>query len=129
MNWYKKRGTVYGNKYGNKRVEHAGRRFDSKLEKAVYDVLLLRQAAGELVEVQQQCTIHLTRALIGLRVDFRCKKADGEILYIEGKGFETPEWGIKLRLWRHYGPGPLEIWKGSAAKPYLHETVIPKGET
>lgn len=46
--------------------------------------------------------------------------------YGEAKGFETSDWKIKKRLWGHYGPAPLYIWKGTAKKPLFSEVIIPE---
>jgi len=124
MNWFRRpKG-----KYGAKRVDHAGMSFASKLESRVYDVLKLRERAGEIDFIQSQQTVRLY-AGIGYRVDFviRDKKSE-QLVWVEAKGFETPEWKLKLKLWKEGGPGPLEIWRaGRSGEPYLDETIIPKG--
>jgi hypothetical protein len=50
----------------------------------------------------------------------------GEFVWAEAKGFETDPWKIKRKLWQYYGPGKLEIYKGSAKSFKLYETVIPE---
>lgn len=112
------------NKYSNVKVERDGYSFASKLEAAVYGILKLRERAGELRVIRTQARVSLTDAGIVYMPDFECEDENG-IFYCEAKGMETPEWRIKLKLWRFYGPGRLEIWKGSAAKPFLDEIVTP----
>jgi hypothetical protein len=114
-------------KYSRKKVERAGYSFDSKLEAALFDQLKLRERAGEISDLQAQDTIYLTDARIMYKPDFKSILVKtGEPIWHEAKGLELPIWRIKLRLWRHYGPGPLEIWKGHYGKLTLTETVFPK---
>jgi len=46
--------------------------------------------------------------------------------WVEFKGFETASWRIKRKLWLHYGPGPLEIYKKGNNGVKLTETLTPK---
>ena len=125
-------------KYGNSRTEFAGRSFASKLEASVAGVWQLHQAAGELRDVEYQVEVRLTRAGVIYKPDMRAWHLGGLVddkgrpvavgpIYGEAKGFETPEWRIKKRLWSVYGPGPLAIYMGAAARPKLVEWVIPSG--
>lgn len=110
-----------------KRVRHAGFSFASQLEAALYDILVQRKADGEIDDIQLQPQVRLTRAGILMKPDFRATcTATGKELYFEAKGFETDIWRLKRRLWEVYGPGPLEVWKGSAKRPRLVEVVGPK---
>lgn len=116
-------------KFSAIKVDLDGRRFDSKLEASVYALLKMRERAGEIADLKCQVQVTLTKAAIILKPDFAFTDVkSGAAMYAEAKGFETPEWRLKLRLWRHYGPAPLEIWKGTAARPVLDEIVTPKGE-
>jgi len=120
---YFKRST---HKYNASKVESDGHSFSSKLELAVYGLLKMRKLAGEIKEIQVQAHCYLTEARILYIPDFRCVMADGSELYVEAKGYETDVYRIKCRLWKHYGFGPLEIWKGSPTRLNLHETILPK---
>lgn len=110
----------------------------SKLERAVYQILLLREKAGEISDIRQQESVLLgyeeivnartlkrrTRA-IRWKVDFsffdRYKLTR---VYCEAKGVETSLYRKQLRLWREgAGPGELEIWKGNYRRPTLTEVV------
>lgn len=116
-------------KYGNKKVEHAGHWFDSKLEKALFDLLSLREKAGEISNLTHQPgTVFLSDARIQYRPDFRFTNCQtGEVEYAESKGFQDQKWPLKKKLWKAYGPGKLEIWMGSATRLTLVETLNPKG--
>lgn len=113
------------NKFKNKKVLTDGHSFGSKLESSVYTILKSRENAGEIEVLQCQDHVYLTDARILYIPDFKCVyKKNNEIFWVEAKGIETPEWRIKLRLWRHYGPGKLEIYKGTHIRPFLSETII-----
>jgi len=123
----KKRDMTAGNSYGAKRVEHAGRSFASKFEAAVFDMLWLREKAQEIRDLVCQVHVHLTAAKIVYIADYSwIECANDQRLYGETKGYETDVWRIKRRLWQHYGPGPLLIWRGSHRKYRLHETIVPQ---
>lgn len=115
------------NKYGA--VRTAGG-FPSKLEASVYQVLCLRIKADDIRDLRRQRTVTLQEGpanqRITWKVDFSFETREGETVYVEAKGFETEAYLLKLKLWRHHGPGPLEIWKsGGPGYPVLVETVIP----
>lgn len=113
-------------KYGNKKIEYGGRSFSSRLESSVYELLYLQQLAKEIKDIQCQVHVHLTDADIVYVSDFKCIDKHGEVFYAEAKGYETPEWRIKLRLWKYYGPAPLHIYRGKYKAIRLDEIVIPK---
>jgi hypothetical protein len=113
-------------KFGNKPRERDGHWFHSGLEESVYCILKRRQEAGEIEILQCQDAIYLTRARIKYEVDFKCKEvATGKIFWAEAKGFANERWPMKKKLWKFYGPGPLEIFMGLAANPILKEIIIP----
>ena len=112
-------------KFRNKKVSSDGHSFASKLEAAVYQML---KYEWENVEVQP--SVYLTEARILYKPDFKVWQTNSELsgLYAEAKGFETDVWRIKRRLWEHYGPGRLQIYKGSHLRPVLAEVIVPKGD-
>jgi hypothetical protein len=115
------------NKYRSKRVKHLGYTFASQFECAVFNFLLLREKAQEIRDIQCQDHIYLTKARIPYIPDFKfLDLKSGEFVWAEAKGFETDPWKIKRKLWQYYGPGKLEIYKGSAKSFKLYETVIPE---
>lgn len=120
------------NKYGNVKVETDGYTFGSKLEASVYQLLKLRQKAGEIVKIQTQDHIiicgppgHACKKKISYVADFRCFRPDGTSFWVESKGYANDRWPMKRNLWIHYGPGILEIWKGSHLNPVLDEIIAP----
>lgn len=100
--------------------------FASELEAALYDLLMLRERAGEFRDLRCQPQVYLTDARIVMKPDFIAYDEEQRPLYFEAKGFETDIWRLKRRLWEYYGPGPLEVWKGSAKRPRLVEIITPK---
>ena len=74
--------------------------------------------------MKHQDHVYLTAARICYIPDFRFFDVnDNEIQWAESKGFETSDWKIKKRLWAYYGPGKLHIYKGTAKRINLVETV------
>lgn len=129
------------NKYSNTKVNNGGYSFSSKLEAATFDLLKQREENGEIKIINCQDNIYLTEARILYIADFKCQEIkskevdmfgneviEGDFFWCESKGYKTDVWAIKKRLWRHYGPGKLEIYEGSWQKPKLKEVIIPKGE-
>lgn len=115
-------------KFNAKKTKIGGEAFPSQLEASVWSLLKMAQKTGEIRGLKRYSTVHLTDAKISWKVDFEFYSAiTGEKIWAEAKGAEQPDFRIKLKLWRVYGPGELQIWKGTAAKPILVETVIPKG--
>jgi len=108
-----------------KRSKVGGKNFQSKGEAGLYEYLLLRQKNGEIEEIQTQVQVYLTDARILYKPDFTFIE-DGIQKWAEYKGFETAIWRIKRRLWMHYGPGILEVWKGYYPRLTCVETIEPK---
>lgn len=117
------------NKFHAERVQHEGRSFASKGERDCYNYLKLLEKAGEIDSIECQVTVALTKAQVKMIPDFRFWDLKlGEQVYGEYKGFETPEWMLKKKLWRIYGPGRLRIYRGSGNRIQLVEEIIPKGD-
>jgi Protein of unknown function (DUF1064) len=99
--------------------------FSSKLEAAVYQLLKFRLAAKEIENIEVQQHVYLSDARILYVPDFKCTDREGNSIYCEAKGFEGERWPTIKKLWKHYGPAPLEIFKGSYKAPQLIETIFP----
>jgi hypothetical protein len=98
--------------------------FPSKLEAAVYDILLLREKAKEIKDIRRQVRVELTKAAIAAKIDFAfIDVRSGETVYCEAKGSDTERWILIKRLWPHYGPANLEIFKGRYTRPQLVEII------
>lgn len=111
-------------KLGNVRVQLDGYNFASKLEAAVYLQLKVSLLAGEIALLAHQPRVHLTEARILYIPDFKCMNLrTNEVFFVEAKGFETPDWKIKKRLWEKYGPAPLHIWRGTYSRPVFKQVV------
>lgn len=113
------------NKFRNERCVLDGHSFQSKLEASVYQLLKLRGAAKEIERIGVQTHIYLTDARILYIPDFQCVTANGDVFYVEAKGFEGERWPTIKKLWKFYGPAPLEIWKGNFRNPKLIEIIVP----
>lgn len=111
------------NKYGAKRTGG----FASKLENALHELLLLREKCGEIKDIKCQDHVYLTEARILYIPDFKYFDCHSKLdCWAEGKGFESPRWPTIKKLWKFYGPGRLEIYKGSYKHLRLDETITPK---
>lgn len=86
------------------------------------------KAAGEIDDITvKPKNVRLTAAKILYIPDFSIIDLKlKELVYVEAKGFETSDWRIKRRLWLHYGPGLLRIYKGTAKSLTLTEELRPK---
>lgn len=106
-----------------------GYSFASQLERALYLHIKAREQAGEVELLQVQARVELSRAAVVYIADFKVfDRGLNEIVFEESKGFETPEWRLKRKLWTAYGPNLLRVWKGSGMRIYLAEEIRPKGE-
>lgn len=111
-------------KMGNIQMYTDGGRFDSKLEAAVYSLLVLRMRAKEFVEIKRQVQVDLVCGITH-KIDFQCVKKDGSHFYVEAKGFEDATWRLKRKLHLGFGDAPVEIWFGTHQRPFLKETLVP----
>ncbi len=118
-------------KYGNKTtVAPDGSRFPSVLECDTYLHLLLLEKAGEIRFLRKQVNVEMTAAKVLYIVDFLIYDlAKNEEVWVEAKGFETDVWRLKRRLWKHYGPGRLQVYRrGQRGAGYvvLAEEIVSK---
>ncbi len=132
----------WGNRFSNTRGQDAkigntrsvcalGHSHRSKLESSVCQILQLREKAGEilLLQVEDHITIcgpkdHDCPKRKTYVADFRCLYTEGrELFWVESKGFANDRWPTTKTLWRHYGPGKLEIFGGRWQDPKLLEIL------
>lgn len=115
---YVKKQRKPGGRYGIKRrggytsIAAPGRTFDSNWEQRLFtEYLMIRQAAGEIKNLRHHPKrVYLTDARIGWDVDYSWELPDGTPEWGEGKGFVTPDYLLKKRLWPYYGPGNLYVY-------------------
>lgn len=114
------------NKYNAKRAEYDGRSFHSQGERDCYLYLKLLERGGEIDSIECQVSTHLT-AGISHKTDFKYWDLKrGEMIWAEYKGFEDQRWRDIRKLWRHYGPGPLRVYKGRGTRITISEEIIPE---
>ena len=88
------------NKYGAKKTEYNGRKYDSKFEATVASDLDIRLKAGEIKDWEPQFKVEMwAYNKFGDRVfskshkvDFRVHELDGSYTLLEAKGFETQDY-------------------------------------
>lgn len=87
------------NKYGNKKIEYEGLKYDSKGEAGLASEINLLIKAKQLKAVERQVTFPLYAKngtkICNHRVDFVVTLPDGEKQAWEYKGFATQEWKFK----------------------------------
>ncbi len=94
------------NKYGARRTDYNGRRYDSKFEAGVAQELDLRLKAGEFVSIEPQYRIPLyvylpdgsKEVIFTYICDFCCEKPDGSYLLVEAKGPITRTYRAKRKI-------------------------------
>lgn len=115
-----------GGRYGVKRSEVDGRKFDSRWEAARYRELQLMEAAGHIKLLELQPKFYLTDARILYKADFLILDLKTGEKYAEDvKGIRTPVFQLKMRLWRHYGLLKLVLIKKKGASFEVIEEVNP----
>lgn len=115
-------------KFNNKKVQYENTSFSSKLEASLYKHLKASEEMGLLSDLKTQDNVHLTKANILYIPDFSFIE-EGRRVYAEAKGFETPTWRIKRRLWKWYGPGQLRIYKAASYGNIILAEVIESAQT
>jgi len=93
-------------KYGNKKTNYNGRKYDSKFEAGGAVELDLLKRAGEIEdwEPQYKVEIEIYNAAgrkvhsVSHKVDFRVHELDGTFTLIEYKGFETQDYKFRRKL-------------------------------
>ena len=106
----------WNNKYGAKKTEYNGRKYDSKFEAGIAAQLDLRMRAGEFLAWEPQYKVemwaynkHGEKAIKKThKVDFRIHEDDGTFTLLEAKGFETSDYLDRkrwlLKLWLPENP-------------------------
>jgi len=86
------------------------------------------EKVGYLKILKVQPNVLLTDAKIRVIPDWLLEFKDGSQRYADMKGFETQSWGRNKRLWKFYGPLPMEVWKKKGDVFYISETIVPVKE-
>jgi len=94
-------------KYKAKPTELDGIRFDSKKEAQYYQQLKLRRQAGDIVFFLRQVPFHLPGGVV-LRVDFQVFDSDGNVRFIDTKGYKTEQYKAKKRMVEALYPVTIE---------------------
>lgn len=97
-------------KYNAKKTVIDGVKFDSKAEGEYYLFLKKMEELGRIAIIELQPKVYLTKSKILYKPDFKILE-DGQEVYIDVKGMQTPVFNMKKRLWRHYGAGKLRLVK------------------
>lgn len=90
-------GTMIRHKYNAVRTELDGIKFSSVKESKYYSELKLRQASGEILFFLRQTPFHLSGGVKYI-VDFTIFKYNGEVEFVDVKGFKTKEYLLKKKM-------------------------------
>ncbi len=110
------------NKYKAKRTKNQYGEFPSIGEAECYAMFMIRLKAGDISKIDRYPTVLLSRAKISYKPDWYYENSQTQA-YVDFKGIATERFNLIKKLWKYYGPAPLEIWKGKPAK--LAEVIIP----
>lgn len=114
------------NRFGStaKKSRQADYLFDSGLERDLYNLLKLRERVGELRDIKVKPNVRITEAGILVIPDFSAVETKTDQLrYHEAKGCVTEVWLLKMRLWRCYGPAPIDVYVASSRGPAFWKTI------
>lgn len=96
-------------KYKAVKVKINGITFDSKAERSYYLELLKLQKNGIVKTIDLQPKIRMTLAEILYKPDFKVTYKSDKVEYVDVKGFQTPAFKLKKKLWKNYGLGTLVL--------------------
>ncbi len=84
-------------KYRAKPCEHDGIKFHSSLEAAYYKKLVLAKSNGDVITFLRQVPFHLPGG-VKYVVDFLVFWENGDIEFVDTKGYETKDFKMKLKM-------------------------------
>ena len=98
--------TVASNKFGAKRTEFNGRKYDSKYEAGVAQTLELRKKCKDIKDYDNQYKVEmwayrengLPAFKVSHKVDFRIHHKDGSYELLEAKGVETTDYKMRRKF-------------------------------
>tara|TARA_R110001632_G_scaffold52197_2_gene129696 strand:+ start:7414 stop:7764 length:351 start_codon:yes stop_codon:yes gene_type:complete len=110
-------------KYGSKKTIYKEIKFDSLAERDYYILLEGMLSRKEIMNIELQPKVYLTKAKILYKPDFLITDSDNKKYYIDVKGFKTPVFNIKARLWKAYIEDELHIIK-KKGRGFITEKII-----
>lgn len=111
-------------KYGAKKVTVDGVKFDSIAESEYYLILKHQELLGVTKLIELQPKIYLSKANILYKPDFYVQNLEtSECYYIDVKGFSTPVFNLKARLWKAYASLNLHIIK-KAGRNFKTDKIV-----
>lgn len=113
-------------KYGAKRTIINGESFPSKLEASVISYHWMLEKQGQIKDFTRKATVRFDSIGLSYKPDGKYHHvALNETRWIEAKGMETDRWKMIKKIWKHIGPGKLEVYKANHRGIYLAETIEP----
>jgi hypothetical protein len=115
-------------KYNAQKTVIDGESFPSKFEAAGWRIFKALEASGAIRDLSRYERVRLSDAGIPYKPDWSYTDVGtNQKRFVEMKGVETDRFRLIKKLWKAYGPAPLEVWKGTHKRPYLDQTIFPEG--
>jgi hypothetical protein len=113
------------NKFGAKRTEWNGRRYDSGMEAARAAELQLLQDAGHITELVPQPRVELERGIF-FKPDFRYQEGT-RLIHEDIKGFRGgARWNLIRKIWAIHGPSVLRVTVRERGRTKVVEEILPR---
>jgi len=114
-------------KYKQTRTTIRNESFPSKLEGAVFELLRLRVAAGELDMLTRYEKVSFLDGFVSWSIDFwAIETKTNTPVWIEAKGMKCQKWKLFEKVWKDRGPGKLVLYMGDYRNPTEMPPIIPK---
>jgi hypothetical protein len=116
-------------KYKQARATLRGESFPSKLEAAVFEILRLRVAAGQLDMLTRYDKVSFLDGFVSWSIDFwAIETKTSSPVWIEAKGYKCQKWRLFEKVWKDRGPGKLVLYMGDYRNPTEMPPIIPSGK-
>jgi hypothetical protein len=98
---------IVRHKFGAIKCQRDGKKFQSRLERAYYDQLMLRQKAGEVLFFLMQVPFSIPGGKHF--VDFQVFLSDGTVEFVETKGLDLPIGKLKRKAVEEIYPIEIKV--------------------
>lgn len=95
----------------------------SRGEARCCDYFQFLEIQGLLKILKVQPNVFLTDAKLKVIPDWLLEYPGGDLRYADYKGLESQSWGRNKKLWKFYGPAPMEVWKSKGDRFFVTETI------
>ena len=104
-----------------------GRSFMSEGERDCGEMLWAMQQGREIRDLEFQVSVRLTAGRLRWVLDYRFFDAKlSEVVWADFKGHEQERWGELKKLWPHYGPARLRVYKKGRHGIFVAQEIVPR---